>query len=264
MKKAASKSGFTLIELLVVIAIIAILAGLLLPALSAAKARAQKIQCLSNVKQLGLSMELYHGDAQAYPFLAEYRLGTWYKVVSPYFGGKGGVLQCPNFKGELPADQAIYFSFFNAATFTVVTPPGIGGVSYGYNGYGLGAANQSWIVPTDIPQLGMGISLTAFGGTPPPPVKSVANPADMICIGDSVAVIPDNRLPMITTNYFDMHLMINSAYLRFNERHKGGNNIVFVDGHVSSIRAASLAENTDENRRRWNKDHEPHPEIVLP
>jgi len=116
-KVMRKKTRFTLIELLVVIAIIAILAGLLLPALNAARGKAQQAKCLSNLKQIGLGISQYAADFEE--FIPTGKLngipGNWKYELASYCGmqkeesydktmrspkyGIGSVFGCDGFKG---------------------------------------------------------------------------------------------------------------------------------------------------------------------
>jgi prepilin-type N-terminal cleavage/methylation domain-containing protein/prepilin-type processing-associated H-X9-DG protein len=81
---AEKRRGFTLVELLVVIGIIAVLVGILMPALTGARAASQRIQCVSNLRQLNLAMTMYNNENK-HKLIAEWTVGPlWPYLIKPY------------------------------------------------------------------------------------------------------------------------------------------------------------------------------------
>jgi prepilin-type N-terminal cleavage/methylation domain-containing protein/prepilin-type processing-associated H-X9-DG protein len=223
--------AFTLIELLVVIAIIAILAALLLPTLSRAKAAGVSAACKSNLRQLGVALNLYTSESQKYPLWitgAGTATRIWDATLLPFASNNRGVFACPANKSAPVWTNNPYLSLPNP--------------SYDYNMAGTARFN-----PPTTPDLGLGGGASKYLRE-----NQVKVPSDMIAVSDSTPAGGGGDHD--ADDLYPVNLLAELPP----PRHNNGANVVFCDAHVEYGRQAAWLQKTDRARQRWNNDNQPH------
>jgi len=252
------RSGFSLIELLVVVAILGLLAALLLPAVSRAKHKAQKTVCISNQRQLGVALQSFLADNNAYPsMIGSTNTGNWWwaSQLQSVVSGKSqrlkdfvtqGIWRCPVAPRMVPWTSGNEKELF---------------CSYGYNAYGVEIGGKSSNA-LGLDGLPIHTPLPKVIGLPPVPESNVAVPADMMAIGDSIdGMVIFKRWLLEFSKFTDWS---RTDFGRASDRHQGNVNVLFCDGHVESPTLKFVFEDkSDVALVRWNRDHQPHREVLI-
>jgi len=227
------KHGFTLIELLVVIAIIAIIAGMLLPALGKVKERGSAISCLNNLKQLGAGCQLYSQDNNdALPAESgSSDTRKWMQLVDPYihcidksFGQNNYGILLENGPLHCPSDP-----YFNRSY----------AISYKQNGSG----SLDWCKSNGNNNPSYGISWWIIFSDLKIRLTTIKRPANKVYFSD-VHHKGDPGTSLSDVSY----LIQDNAWLHV--RHSDSINMLWVDGHVSAVNSHFLYDEIIPNGAR--------------